>query len=215
MVNYEFITQYIRNTLKKSQGLILELEDYAKDHNVPIVQPEVAALLRVLISIKRPIRVLEIGTAIGYSAIIMAQCLPEYSKIDTIEINEDSAKIARDNIKLAGKKEVINVIIGDALEVLPCLSKTYDMIFIDAAKGQYLEFFEQSLRMLADNGLLVSDNILYKGMVAEDELLVRRKRTLVTRLRDYLKVICHREDLETSIIPIGDGVALSYRKSSL
>jgi predicted O-methyltransferase YrrM len=119
---------------------------------------------------------------------------------------------ARENIKRAGLCDVINIIIGDALDVLKCLNKQYDMVFLDAAKGQYPEFLPECLRMLKSGGLLVSDNVLYKGMVANDELVVRRKKTIVTRMRNYLKTLCSMNELETSILPVGDGVAISYKK---
>ncbi|QNU65833.1 O-methyltransferase [Ruminiclostridium herbifermentans] len=212
MINYDYIIEYIRDTIKANTGLLAELEQYAALNHVPIIQPEVAALMKVLGQIKQPSRILEVGTAIGYSAILFSGFLKQDGVIDTIERNEEMIELARKNIKLAGKQNTINVIAGDALDVLVCLDKRYDMIFIDAAKGQYNEFFEQCKRMLVPGGLLVSDNVLYKGMIASEELVVRRKKTIVTRMRDYLKILCEDDDFETSIIPIGDGVALSYKK---
>lgn len=211
MINYDYITKYIRETISRKEGLLKELEDYADTNHVPIVQPEVASLITVLGNMQRPGRILEIGTAIGYSAILMTSFLKPGGKIDTIERYEAVAEKAAENIKKAGKEDTINLIVGDALEVLSCLDKQYDMIFIDAAKGQYLEFFPHCMRMLVKGGLLVSDNVLYKGMVTNDELVVRRKKTIVTRLRKYLQTICSSNELETSIIPIGDGVAVSYK----
>lgn len=211
MINYEYITEYIRKTISSSEGLLKEIEDYANENHVPIVQPEVARFITVLGNIKRPGRILEIGTAIGYSAILMTSFLQQDGIIDTIERYEAAAEKAMENIKKAGKENVINLIVGDALEVLSCLNKQYDMIFIDAAKGQYMEFLPHCMRMLSKGGILVSDNVLYKGMVASDKLVVRRKKTIVTRLRKYLDTICSSEQVETSIIPIGDGVALSYK----
>jgi len=119
---------------------------------------------------------------------------------------------ARANVKKAGLQDVINIIEGDALEVLKCLEHKYDMIFLDAAKGQYPEFLPECLRLLRSGGLLISDNILYKGMVAKDELVVRRKKTIVKRLRNYLETICNTDELETSILPVGDGLAISFKK---
>ncbi len=212
MINYDYITQYIRETIKPNIGLLAELEEYASKNHVPIIQPEVAALLKVIGSMKRPTRILEVGTAIGYSSILFSGFLQQKGIIDTIERNEEMIELARKNIKLAGLQDTINVIAGDALEVLDCLDKSYDMIFIDAAKGQYGEFFEHCKRMLAPGGIIVSDNVLYKGMTASDELVVRRKRTIVNRMRSFLKELCEDEAFETAIIPIGDGVALSYNK---
>ncbi len=212
MINYEYITEYIRATIKPNGGLLGELEEYGAVNHVPIIQPEVAALMKVIGNIRRPARILEVGTAIGYSAILFSGFLQKNGIIDTIERNEQMVELARKNIKTAGLQDTINVIAGDAIEVLACLDKTYDMIFLDAAKGQYGEFLEHSRRMLAPGGLLVSDNVLYKGMIATDELVVRRKKTIVTRMRSFLETLCRDESFETSIIPIGDGVALSYRR---
>jgi len=212
MICYEYITEYIRNTIKDNQGILAQLEEYARENHVPIVQPEVAKLLTVLGCIHRPERILEVGTAIGYSAILLAGILRPGGKIDTIERYELMIERAKENIGKAGLGDTINIIPGDALEVLKCLDKRYDMIFLDAAKGQYPEFLPECLRMLSRGGLLVSDNVMYKGMIANDELVVRRKKTIVRRMRDYIDSICRDERLETCIIPIGDGVALSYRK---
>jgi predicted O-methyltransferase YrrM len=212
MINYDYITKYIRDTIKPNTGLLAELEEYAALHHVPIIQPEVAALMKVIGSLKRPVRILEVGTAIGYSSILFSGFLEQNGKIDTIERNEEMIELARKNIKLLGLQDTINVIAGDAMDVLPCLDKSYDMVFLDAAKGQYTEFLEQSKRMLVPGGLLVSDNVLYKGMIATDDLVVRRKKTIVTRMRNFLKILCEDKDFETSIIPIGDGVALSYKR---
>lgn len=212
MINYEYITEYIRATIKPNTGLLAELEQYAGENHVPVIQPEVAAFMKVMGKTLAPARILEVGTAIGYSAILFSGFLKSGGKIDTIERNEQMIELARKNIKAAGLQNTINVIAGDAMEVLSCLDKRYDMIFLDAAKGQYAEFLELSKRMLVPGGLLVSDNVLYKGMVAADALVVRRKKTIVTRMRSFLKALCQDESFETGIIPIGDGVAISYRK---
>lgn len=212
MICYDYINDYIRKTIKKNQGILKELESFAAENHVPIVQPEVAKLLQVLGKLARPERILELGTAIGYSAVLLSGVLGPDGIIDTIDRYELMLERARENIKRAGLEERINIIEGDALEVLRCLDKKYDMIFLDAAKGQYGEFLPECLRMLSPGGLLVSDNILYKGMVASDGLVVRRKKTIVKRMRSYLDTICNMEELDTSIIPIGDGVAVSYKR---
>ncbi len=212
MICYDYINEYIRNTIQKSEGILKELEEFAKENHVPIVHPEVAKLLQVLGMIKKPTRILELGTAIGYSSILLSEILEPGGKIDTIERYELMVERAKNNIKKAKLEDVINIITGDALEVLKCLNKQYDIVFLDAAKGQYPEFLPECLRLLSPSGLLISDNILYKGMIATDDLVVRRKKTIVKRLRNYLDILCSSVDLETSIIPIGDGVALSYKK---
>lgn len=212
MICYDFINEYIRNTIRKNDGFLKELEDFALENHVPIVQPEVAALLVISGRLLKPRRILEVGTAIGYSAILLSEVLEPGGRIDTIERYELMVERAKKNIKRAGLENIINIIQGEALEVLKCLDRQYDLIFLDAAKGQYPEFLPEVLRMLRKGGLLVSDNVLYKGMVANDELVVRRKKTIVKRMRDYLCSICSSNELDTGIIPIGDGVALSYRK---
>jgi predicted O-methyltransferase YrrM len=142
----------------------------------------------------------------------MSDFLEPQGKIDTIDRSEKMIFQAKENVKRAGLENSINIISGEALDVLQCLDKSYDLIFIDAAKGQYSEFLPECLRMLRTGGVLFSDNVLYKGMVASDELIVFRKKTIVKRMREYLEIICSSVQLETSIIPIGDGVAISYRK---
>lgn len=212
MICYDYINDYIRKTIKSSDGILAELETFALENHVPIIHREVARLMTVLGSMVKPARILEVGTAIGYSAILMSSFLEPGGKIDTIDRYELMIERAKENIKKAGLEGTINIISGDALEVLRCLDKKYDMVFLDAAKGQYPEFLPEALRMLNKGGLLISDNVLYKGMVANDELIVRRKKTIVKRMRDYLNTICENDELETSIIPIGDGVAISYKK---
>jgi predicted O-methyltransferase YrrM len=212
MIDLNPTNEYIRNTLRKSDGLLKELEEYAAENHVPIITPEVARLLVVLGKLVKPVRILEVGTAIGYSAILLAGTLMQGGRIDTIERQEEMIIKARENIKRAGLENTIGIIAGDAEEVLRCLDKQYDMVFLDAAKGQYPEFLPDCLRMLKKGGLLVSDNVLYKGMIANEQLIVRRKRTIVNRLRSYLETLCDDPSLDTSILSAGDGVALSYKR---
>ena len=212
MICYDYVNDYIRKTIRKNDGILLELEEFAAINHVPIIHPEVACLLKVMGNMIKPFRILELGTAIGYSAILFSTFLKEGGRIDTIERHERMVGHAKTNIKKAGLEDTISVIVGDALDILSCLDKRYDLIFLDAAKGQYSEFLPDCLRMLNVGGMLISDNVLYKGMVASDELIVERKKTIVRRMRDYLDLICNSEALDTSIIPIGDGVAISYKK---
>lgn len=211
-INYEYIIRYIRDTIPRSEGLIKEMEEYAKLHEVPISQPESIRMTEVLLKLAGTRRVLEIGCAIGYSAIRM--CRACGGEVVTVELSDEMADIAEENIKKAELADRIKVIRGDAREVLPRLAETeeFDMIFIDAAKGQYMEFFPHCMKMLSEGGLLISDNILYKGMTATDELLVRRKVTIVRRLRQYLEMLRDNKELSTAIIPIGDGVAISFKE---
>lgn len=195
--------EFLRELRRKSA---LE-ESYA-----PIVQKSTEQLIVTLLKLTKPARVLEVGTAVGYSAILMADNLPENSSILTIERYKKHADIAVDNIFAAGCEKKIKVIEGEAAEVLRWLDGGFDFIFLDAAKGQYIEFLPDILRLLKPGGVLLSDNILYHGMVEDDEKVIHRKVTIVKRLRMYLEEIMSNDALTTSIIPIGDGVALSVKK---
>lgn len=207
-INYEYITRYIRRTMKKNEGLLGEIEQYAKINDVPIAQPETIKLIENLIRISPSKKVLEIGSAIGYSSIIMANAGAD---VTTIERDENMFEPLFSNIEKSGHADNIHVHKGDALEILDTLDEQYDFIFVDAAKGQYLEFLPHCMRMLKVGGVMFSDNILYKGMVATDELYKRRKVTIIRRLRKYLDTICNMDELNTVIVPIGDGAAISYR----
>jgi predicted O-methyltransferase YrrM len=212
MICFDYINDYIRKTIKQEDALLAGLRSFASERNIPIIQPETARLLHVTGLMIKPRRILEIGTAMGYSSILLSRTQDADGKIDTIEKDEEMIALARKNIKKAGLCGRITVIAGDALDVLTCLDKQYDLIFLDAAKGQYPQFLPECLRMLRKGGILFSDNVLYKGMVAEDELVVRRKITIVKRLREYLEALCNHDELETSLLPIGDGVTISIRK---
>lgn len=206
------VEDYIRVTLKENQGLIKELEEYASENDVPIIHKEVAELMRVLLNISKPKRILELGCAIGYSSILFTSILEGDVEVITTERNPRMLERAKDNIKRAGYENNITILEGDALETLKNVDGEFDMIFIDAAKGHYKVFFDMLIDKLKDGGLIVSDNILYKGMIASDEYVIRRKKTIVKRMRDYLDYICDLDYIDTSILPIGDGVALSYKK---
>ncbi len=211
-INYEYIIRYLRDTLPVSEGLIRELEEYAKENEVPISQPESIRMIEVMLKMMNAKKILEVGSAIGYSAIRMSQACG--AEVVTIELSEEMAEIARGNIKRAGLEDKISLICGDAKDVLPQIQgeNEFDMIFVDAAKGQYMEFFPHCMRLLRKGGLLISDNVLYKGMTATDELVVRRKITIVRRLREYLDMLSNNKELSTAILPIGDGVAISVKE---
>lgn len=183
-----------------------------EDSYAPIVQKSTEQLIITLLKLIKPQRVLEVGTAVGYSAILMADNLPDDSTIVTIERYKKHADIAVDNVFASGYEKKIKVIEGEAAEVLHWLDGSFDFIFLDAAKGQYIEFLPDILRLLKSGGVLLSDNILYHGMVEDEEKVERRKITIVKRLHMYLEEIMSNEALTTSIIPIGDGVALSVKK---
>ena len=178
----------------------------------PIVQKSTEQFILTLLRLIKPHRVLEVGTAVGYSAILMADNLPDESSIVTIERYKKHADIAVDNVFASGYEKKIKVIEGEAAEVLHWLDGSFDFIFLDAAKGQYIEFLPDIMRLLKSGGVLLSDNILYHGMVEDEEKIERRKITIVKRLHMYLEEIMSNEEMTTSIIPIGDGVALSVKK---
>lgn len=189
-----------------------ELEKYAKETNVPIIRPQMQSLLRFLMSWGKPMKILEVGTAIGFSALFMSEYAPEGCHITTIEKYEKRIPLAKENFKKAGKQDSITLIEGDATEVLSDLQETFDFIFMDAAKGQYIHFLPDILRLLEPGGLLVSDNILQDGDIIESKYAItRRNRTIHNRMREYLYALTHHEKLETVILPLADGVTLSTK----
>lgn len=207
----KLVEEYIREILPQNKGLLKELEEFAEKNNVPIIHPEVAKFLEVIIKTSNTRSILEAGTAIGYSALIFSNAMDNKGKIVTIEKREDMHKIALENIKKAGLESNIKAVLGDASELLPKVEGKFDMIFLDASKGHYQEFLMSCIDKLNDNGIIISDNVLYKGMVASNEYVIRRKITIVKRMRKYLKYISNHPQLTTSVIPIGDGVALTYK----
>ncbi len=214
-INHEYIIRYIRDVLPERGGLSAELEKFAAEHEVPISQPETIRLIEVLIRLGGIKNILEVGTAIGYSAVRMARQAEDIS-VDTIEINPEAAGYARRVFERAGVSGRVTLFEGDAADILPKLrleGRKYDMIFVDAAKAQYGGFFENCRDMLGPGGLLISDNILYKGMTATDELVLHRKRTIVKRLREYVDALCRDKAFDTAVVPVGDGMALSVKKT--
>ena len=192
-----------------------ELENYSKETNVPIIRPQMQGLLRLLITWGRPMRVLEVGTAIGFSALLMSEYAPEGCRITTIEKYEKRIPLAKENFEKAGKSGCITLLEGDATEILASLKEdgAYDLIFMDAAKGQYVNFLPDILRLLSPTGLLVSDNVLQEGELIESKYaVIRRNRTIHNRMREYLYQLTHCEELETTILPIADGVTLSAKR---
>lgn len=210
-INRDYIEEYLRELLPKKDNL-KDMEAYAKENHVPIIEPEVGQFLKVLLQMQDPKRILEIGTAIGYSASLMAENTSDKTIIDTIERRRDMVELAEKNIKALGYEDRINVLEGEALDILENLDKKYDFIFMDAAKGHYKEFFDHCMELIEPKGIIVCDNVLFRGMVASDELVKRRKITIVKRLREFLKYISDIKGYTSSIIPIGDGLAIIYRE---
>ena len=212
IVDERMIT-YIHSLESPEKPLIEEIEQEALDTFVPIIRKETQSFLKVLLMMKKPLRVLEVGTAIGFSAILMSEYIPEQGHITTIEKYEKRIPIAKENIRRAGKEDQITLIEGDALEVMKSLNGSYDFIFMDAAKGQYIHYMPEAIRLLEPGGVLVSDNVLQDGDIIESRYAVeRRNRTIHSRMREYLYELKHKEELQTSILPLGDGVALSVKK---
>lgn len=213
MIVDERLVTYI-NSLETGNTPILEqIEQEAIEAYVPIIRKEMQQFLKMLLAVKRPLRILEVGTAVGFSAILMAEYDPVHCEITTIENYEKRIPIARENFKRAGKEKQITLLEGDATEVLKTLEEPYDFIFMDAAKGQYIHFLPDIIRLLGEQGVLVSDNVLQDGTIIESRFVVtRRNRTIHKRMRNYLYELTHRDDLVTAVLPIGDGITVSSRR---
>lgn len=213
MITDERITAYI-NSLDSGDGeLCDEIAGEAAASFVPIIKRETAALLKTMVALKQPKHILEVGTAVGYSALLMARIMPKDAHITTIEKFEKRIPVAKTNFKKAQLEDRITLLEGDAGEILADLSGSFDFIFMDAAKGQYINWLPDIIRLLAPGGLLMSDNVLQDGTIVESRYAVeRRDRTIHVRMREYLYTLKNSEALETTILPIGDGVALSVLK---
>ena len=213
MIVDERLVTYIHSLESPETPLLEAIEQEALDTFVPIIRKETQSFLKVLLLMKKPVRVLEIGTAVGFSALLMSEYMPENGHITTVENYKKRIPIARENFKRAGKEEQITLIEGDALAVMKKLDGPYDFIFMDAAKGQYIHYMPEAIRLLAPEGVLVSDNVLQDGDIIESRFAVeRRNRTIHSRMREYLYELKHNEHLQTSILPLGDGIALSVKK---
>lgn len=213
MMDQNRITDYI-NSLDRGHGKLCDrIAREARAAFVPIIRRETANLLQTTIAATRPMRILEVGTAVGYSALLMAQVMPEGAHITTIEKYEPRIPLAREHFREAGMEERITLIEGDAEDVLKQLDGPFDFIFMDAAKGQYIHWLPRILELMDDGALLFSDNVLQDGDIIESRFAVeRRNRTIHSRMREYLYTLTHSDALQTSIIPIGDGVTLSVKK---
>ena len=213
MIVDERLVTYINSLDAGNTAVLDQIEREATADYVPIIRKEMQSFLKFLLAMKKPARILEVGTAVGFSAILMAEYDPVPCQITTIENYEKRIPIARENFKRAGKEAQIALLEGDAAEVLKTLEGPYDFIFMDAAKGQYIHFLPEILRLLAKDGVLVSDNVLQDGDVIESRFAVtRRNRTIHKRMREYLYTLTHSEELVTAVLPVGDGITLSTRR---
>ncbi len=209
----ERMVAFIQSLDRGNSQFLTQLEEEAIRTEVPIIRPAMQSLMRFLLELHKPMRILEVGTAIGFSAILMAEYGPKDCHITTIEKYEKRIPLAKDNFEASGLSHKITLLEGDAADILKELNEPFDMIFMDAAKGQYITFMPDVMRLLKEGGLLVSDNILQDGEILESRFAVtRRNRTIHGRMREYLFELTHNEELETVVLPVGDGVTLSIKK---
>lgn len=213
MIVEERLVTYINSLDTGNTELLNLIEREALENYVPIIRKETQQFLKLILAMKKPKRILEVGTAVGFSALLMAEYNPVSCEIVTIENYEKRIPVAKENFKRAGRMEEITLLEGDALEILPTLQEPFDFIFMDAAKGQYINFLPELLRLLRTDGTLVSDNVLQDGDIIESRFAVtRRNRTIHKRMREYLYEVTHHEQLVSTVLPIGDGLTVSSKK---
>ena len=209
----ERIVSFINSFDREDSEICMTIEKEARSSYVPIIRKEMGALLKVFMAMQRPKNILEVGTAVGYSSILMGENTDADTKITTIENYDKRIPIARENFVRAGMENKITLIEGDAGEVLKTLTGPYDFIFMDAAKAQYIVILPDIIRLLAPGGVLVTDNVLQEGDIIESRYgVTRRNRTIYDRMREYLYAVTHSDELQTSIVPIGDGITISVKK---
>ena len=212
MIVDERMVTYINSLDRGNTPILDQIEQEARLDEVPIIRREMQSFLKVLLSMKQPKKILEVGTAVGFSAILMCEYGPEECHVTTIEKYEKRIPIAKENFSRAGKEAQITFLEGDAMEIMKGLQEEYDFIFMDAAKGQYIHFLPEVMRLLKPQGVLVSDNVLQDGDIIQSHFAVeRRNRTIYKRMREYLYELKHNDQLLTSIVPIGDGATVSIK----
>ncbi|OOM13620.1 O-methyltransferase [Clostridium saccharobutylicum] len=211
-ITYDYMEDYIRGLIPNRDGRLKEIEDFARENGVPIVQKETGVFLEFMTSMKKPKRILELGTAVGFSSILMYEAAGTEPEIITIERDEKMIELATSNLEKFDLSHKIKIEKGDCLEILEKLNEPFDLIFMDAGKGHYNHFLPHCLRLLNQEGIIVADNVLFRGMVASQELVKRRKITIVKRMRTYLDMVTQDEKLITSVIPMGDGIAVTKRR---
>jgi predicted O-methyltransferase YrrM len=205
---------YIHSLESQNSEVLEKIEQCAIKDNVPIIRKEMESFLRVMLSISKPLNILELGCAIGYSAILMSEYLPEGGHITTIENYDKRIVEAKANIQKANLQDKITLLEGDALEVMKDLeTEKYDFVFMDAAKAQYIYFLPEVMRLMKPGAILIADNVLQDGDIIESRYgVIRRNRTIHSRMREYMYQVKHMEELETTIVPIGDGITMSVKK---
>ncbi|MBE7720496.1 MAG: O-methyltransferase [Lacrimispora celerecrescens] len=213
MIVNDRITDYIKSLETDRSPLLSKIGKKARQEGVPIIREETAAFLQTMTAAMRPKSILEVGTAVGYSTLLMAETMPPDCHITTIEKYEKRIPQARENFKAAGETQRITLLEGDAQEILKGLSGPFDLVFLDAAKGQYILWLPRLLELMRSGGMLISDNVLQDGDIIESRYVVeRRNRTIHGRMREYLYELKHSKQLTTSIVPIGDGITVSILK---
>lgn len=212
VITEERISTFINSFSTGNTPFLDEIEQYAIKTNVPVIRPQMQSLLKLLLAMKQPKQILEVGTAIGFSALLMSEYGPADCHITTIEKYEKRIPIAKENFSKSGQGNRITLLEGDATELLKELKEKYDFIFMDAAKGQYIHFLPNILALMPIGGILISDNVLQDGDILESRYAVtRRDRTIHSRMREYLYELKHNEQLQTDILPVGDGVTISVK----
>lgn len=212
MITDERMSAFIDSLEPGNTPFLDQIEREAKETNVPIIRTQTQGLIKFLLAVQKPMSILEVGCAIGFSALLMSEYAPKGCRITTIENYEKRIPIARENFKRAGREDQITLLAGDAADILKELAGPYDLIFMDAAKGQYVNFLPDVVRLLTTGGVLLSDNVLQDGDVIESRFAVtRRNRTIHSRMREYLYEVKHHAQLESVILPVGDGVTLSVK----
>ena len=214
MIVNDRIVSYIHSLESQNSETLAEIEQCAIKDNVPIIRKEMESFLRVMLSISKPLNILELGCAIGYSAILMSEYLPEGGHITTIENYDKRIVEAKANIQMAGLENKITLLEGDAMEVMKDLEdEKYDFVFMDAAKAQYINFLPEVMRLMKPGAILIADNVLQDGDIIESRYgVIRRNRTIHSRMREYMYQVKHMDELETTIVPIGDGITMSVKK---
>ncbi|MFO7888568.1 MAG: O-methyltransferase [Eubacteriales bacterium] len=212
LINKEFTTDYIKSLVEEEKQ-IADFRKKCEKRKLPIIHEEVANFIKVILHLHKPLKILELGTAVGFSSFFMAKIIDDDRLvIKTVERRNTFIQEASDNLNQYKYKGEIEILPGDALEVLKNLEEKFDLVFIDAAKSKYLDFLPYCFKLLKKDGIIISDNVLYKGMIANEDLVKRRQKTIVRKMRKYLKTINNHKSLESSVLPLGDGVAITIKR---
>jgi len=212
LINKEFTTKYIKSLIEEDKE-IADFREVCDKRKLPIIHEEVANFIKVILQLHKPLKILELGTAVGFSSFFMAKTInDDRLVIKTVERRNSFIEEASDNLNSYKYKGKIEILPGDALQVLKNLDEKFDLIFIDAAKSKYLDFLPYCFNLLKKDGIIISDNVLYKGMIANEDFVERRQKTIVRKMRKYLKIISNHKSMESSVLPLGDGVAITIKK---